>query len=117
MIVQNMSYQGSTALDFTVPKDQTLQAYEIVTEKAKQRDWGEVIQDSKVAKVSVIGAGMRTHSGVASQMFQALAREGINILMIGTSEIRISCLIEEKYAELALQTLHETFGLAKQQDN
>jgi aspartate kinase len=113
MIVQNMSHEGQTALAFTVPKDEAEMAFEIVSQLGRLRKWGEVVKDKKVAKVSAIGAGMRTSSGVASKMFQALAKEGINIIMIGTSEIRISCLIEEKYAELALQTLHEAFGLGK----
>ena len=112
MIVQNMTSDTLTAMAFTVPRDQADLAYEVVDNLAKSKGWGEVVMDKRVAKISTIGAGMRTHSGVASKMFAVLGREGINISMIGTSEIRISCLIEEKYAELALRTLHEAFGLA-----
>jgi len=73
-----------------------------------------VLGDPNIAKVSVVGVGMRSHSGVASTMFSALAKEDINILMISTSEIRISCVVEEKYAELAAQVLHSAFALDKQ---
>ncbi len=117
MIVQNVSSEGNCALAFTVPKDQVEEAYAIVKQLCQEHGWGGVLKDEKVAKVSAIGVGMRTHSGVASQMFQALAEEGINITMIGTSEIRISCLIEEKYAELALRTLHEAFRLGQPNPN
>ena len=89
-------------------------------EKAMQaaKDSGEInfhdlVADTEVAKVSVIGVGMKNHSGVASKMFAALAAENINIMMISTSEIRISCIIEEKYTELAVRVLHSAFGLDK----
>jgi len=71
----------------------------------------QIISDNKIAKISLVGVGMKTHSGVASKMFTALADEGINIMMISTSEIKISCVIEEKYTELAVRTLHDTFNL------
>jgi len=111
MIVQNMSHDGQTALAFTVPKEAADQAFDLVSTLSRKKGWGDVVKDKGVAKVSAIGGGRRTHSGVASTMFRALAKEGINILMIGTSEIRISCLIDEKYAELALRSLHQAFEL------
>jgi aspartate kinase len=77
----------------------------------------DVKLDGKIAKVSIIGAGMRSHSGIATTMFAALAHENINILMISTSEIKISCIIDEKYGELAVRTLHEAFGLGSSRDD
>ena len=98
-------------MTFTVPKSDFKKALEL--EKAVAADIGaeEVFGDENIAKVSVIGVGMKDHSGVASKMFSALARERINISMISTSEIRISCVVEEKYTELAVRVLHSAFGL------
>lgn len=111
MIIQNTRAAGKTDLTFTVPKAQFDRAMEIEKAVAAQigaeRVWGA----KDIAKVSVIGMGMRNHSGVASVMFQTLAKNNINIILITTSEIRISCAIEEKYAELAVQELHSAFGL------
>jgi aspartate kinase len=76
----------------------------------------DVKLDTKIAKVSIIGAGMRSHSGIATTMFASLARDNVNILMISTSEIKISCVIDEKYGELAVRTLHEAFGLGHQRE-
>ncbi|WP_347863392.1 aspartate kinase [Planktomarina sp.] len=115
MIVQNISEDGRTDMTFSCPTDQVLRA-----EKAMQtaKDEGtinyyDLVADEAVAKVSVVGIGMRSHAGVAAQMFRALHREGINIKVITTSEIKISVLIERKYMELAVQTLHDAFELEK----
>jgi aspartate kinase len=113
MIIQNIQPGGLTDLTFTVPKTDFKKALEIETEVAKKIHAEEVLGDENISKVSVTGVGMRNHSGVASKMFSVLANENINILMISTSEIRISCVIEEKYAELAVRVLHTAFGLDK----
>ena len=114
MIIQNTRAEGKTDLTFTVPTAEFDRAMEIEQEVAgkigAERVWGA--KDS--AKVSVIGVGMRNHSGVASVMFKTLARNNINIILITTSEIRISCAIEEKYSELAVRELHSAFGLDRE---
>jgi aspartate kinase len=111
MIIQNTRAGGQTDLTFTVPKA----SYQTALEKEKKiaREIGaeDVFGDENIAKVSVIGVGMKDHSGVASKMFTTLAAENINIILISTSEIRISCIIEEKYTELAVRVLHSAFGL------
>jgi aspartate kinase len=114
MIIQNTRAGGQTDLTFTVPKADYKQALEIEKKVAATIGAEDVFVDPHIAKVSVVGVGMKNHSGVASLMFNALAREGINIIMISTSEIRISCVIEEKYAELAVRVLHTAFGLDKE---
>jgi aspartate kinase len=111
MIIQNTRKGGLTDLTFTVPKTDYQNAMAIQEEIAKEIGAEQVIGDENIAKVSVVGVGMRSHSGVAAQMFSALAAENINIIMISTSEIKISCVIEEKYTELAVRVLHNTFGL------
>ncbi|BBO87838.1 aspartate kinase [Desulfosarcina ovata] len=111
MIIQNTRSGGQTDLTFTVPKADCTKALEIEKKVAATIDAEDVFADPNIAKVSVIGVGMKNHSGVASLMFNALARENINIIMISTSEIRISCIIEEKYTELAVRVLHTAFGL------
>ena len=111
MIIQNTRSGGETDLTFTVTKDDFERAKEISYKVAKELGAGEVLTAREIAKVSVIGLGMKSHSGVASTMFQALASENINIRLISTSEIRISCVILAKYAELAVRTLHTAFGL------
>ncbi len=111
MIIQNTRAGNMTDLTFTVPKSDFDAALEIEKKVAADIGAEDVLGDKNIAKVSVVGVGMRSHSGVASKMFAALAAEGINILMISTSEIRISCVIEEKYTELAVRTLHSAFGL------
>ncbi len=113
MIIQNTRAEGQTDLTFTVPKANFKQALDMQTTIAKDIDAEDVFGDEKIAKVSVIGVGMKDHSGVASKMFNALAKENINIMMISTSEIRISCIIEEKYTELAVRVLHSAFELDK----
>lgn len=114
MIIQNTRAGGKTDLTFTVPMAGYSKAMEIEKKVAEEINAEEVIGEKNIAKVSVIGVGMRNHSGVASIMFNALASENINIIMISTSEIRISCIIEEKYAELAVRVLHSAFGLDKE---
>ncbi|OHB26640.1 MAG: aspartate kinase [Desulfuromonadaceae bacterium GWC2_58_13] len=113
MIIQNVSHEGYTDLTFTVPKGDFKKALKIIEETAKDVGAGGVSTDENIAKVSIVGVGMRSHSGVASKMFQTLSQEGINILMISTSEIKVSCVIGAKYSELAVRVLHEAFGLAK----
>jgi len=111
MIIQNTRVEGQTDLTFTVPKDHFSTAMEIQQKVAQEIGAEDVLGDKNIAKVSVVGVGMKNHSGVASMMFSTLARENINIMMISTSEIRISCIIEEKYTELAVRVLHTAFGL------
>jgi len=114
MIIQNTRAGGQTDLTFTVPMADFKQALEIEKKIAEEIKAEDVFGDEKIAKVSVIGVGMKDHSGVASTMFAALAKENINIMMISTSEIRISCIIEEKYTELAVRVLHSAFELDKE---
>ena len=111
MIVQNTSEDGSTDLTFTVPKADFQKSLKLVSEVAKEIEAEKVLGDENIAKVSIVGVGMRNHAGVAQKMFRILADENINITMISTSEIKISCVIEEKYTELAVRVLHEAFGL------
>lgn len=111
MIIQNTRAGGKTDISFTVPKNDFEKAMAIGKRVADQIGAEDVWGDKNIAKVSVIGVGMRNHSGVAATMFSTLARENINIVLISTSEIRISCAIEEKYTELAVRVLHTTFGL------
>ena len=111
MIIQNTRAGGQTDLTFTVPKADYQRALDIEKKVAQAIGAEDVFGDPYIAKVSVIGVGMKNHSGVASLMFNALARENINIIMISTSEIRISCIVEEKYTELAVRVLHTSFGL------
>ena len=112
MIIQNVSHEGFTDLTFTVPKTDLKKALKIVEETAGDIGASGVVSDPNIAKVSIVGVGMRSHSGVASTMFQTLSQEGINIQMISTSEIKISCIVDAKYTELAVRVLHEAFGLS-----
>lgn len=112
MVVQNVGVDGTTDFTFTVAQGDLRDALEGCRAQASHLGAREVIGDSHIAKVSVVGVGMRSHAGVAARMFEALAAEGINILMISTSEIKISVVIAEKYLELAVRALHEAFGLA-----
>ena len=114
MIIQNTREEGQTDLTFTVPKSAFPDALEIERNVAKEIGADDVLGDVNIAKVSVVGVGMKNHSGVASKMFNTLAKENINIMMISTSEIRISCIIEENYTELAVRVLHTAFGLDKE---
>ncbi len=112
MIVQNVSSEGLTDFTFTVTKADLKQALLITNEVAKEIQAKNVISDENISKVSIVGLGMRSHAGVATRMFAALAANNINIQMISTSEIKIAVAIDEKYTELAVRVLHETFGLA-----
>ncbi len=115
MIVQNVSSDGkSTDISFTVPKTDAKKALAITENIAKELNAGGVDLREDIAKVSAVGVGMRTHSGVAAKMFETLANHGINIMAISTSEIKVSCLIEAKYTELAVRALHDVFGLSKE---
>lgn len=111
MIVQNTSEDGSTDITFTVPKPDFYRTMKLVSRVAQDIGAEKVLGDEDIAKVSIVGVGMRTHAGVANRMFAALAAENINIMMISTSEIKISVVIQAKYLELAVRTLHKTFGL------
>jgi len=113
MIIQNTSVHGHTDMTFTVPRGERRRATDLLAERVPEiTDGGKAVSwDDGIAKISVVGVGMRSHAGVARRMFELLASEGINIQMISTSEIKISCVIDEKYAELAMRTLHDGFGL------
>ena len=112
MIVQNTSAsEGATDITFTVPQGDLKRALEILTERKNDIKYEQLDSDPEVAKVSVIGVGMRSHAGVAQKMFEALAEKGINIQVISTSEIKVSVLIAEAYTELAVRTLHSKYGL------
>ena len=114
MIIQNQSSEGKTDFTFTVPRGDYDKAMKVMHEKVKPLiGTDDVVGDTKVSKVSVVGVGMRSHVGIASQMFRTLSEENINIQMISTSEIKISVLIDEKYMELAVRALHKAFGLEK----
>ena len=115
MIIQNISKEGFTDLTFTVPKGDLRRAIEIIEPTAKELEVPEILTDEKISKVSIIGVGMKTHAGVAAKMFQTLYDEGVNIEMISTSEIKISCVIKSKYTELAVRALHDAFGLSKEE--
>jgi aspartate kinase len=111
MIIQNVGADGTTDFTFTVHRNEYKKALEVL--KGVQAHIGarEISGDDRIAKVSAIGVGMRSHAGIASNMFRTLAEEGINIQMISTSEIKISVVIDEKYMELAVRVLHKAFGL------
>jgi aspartate kinase len=116
MIVQNQAFDGTTDLTFTVPKGDRKRACAILTDKVPQlvgASGERIAFDDEIAKVSVVGVGMRSQAGIAKTMFQLLAAENINIQLISTSEIKISCVIARKYAELAVQCLHEGFALSQ----
>lgn len=113
MIVQNISHDAHTDLTFTVSKSDYKRALKLVQETAALIEAKDVVGDPNIAKVSIVGAGMRSHAGIASRTFEVLAGEGINIQMISTSEIKISCVVDVKYYELAVRVLHEAFGLGK----
>lgn len=115
MIIQNMSQAALTDLSFTVPRADLKKAVPIIQSVAKDIEAKSVSVTEAIAKVSLIGVGMRSHSGVAAKMFEVLSCEGINIMMISTSEIKISCVIDEKYLELAMRSLHSAFDLDRAQ--
>ena len=113
MIIQNVSIEGRADVTFTVPRIDLKLALETAEKIRKDLNAREVLHDSKIAKLSAVGIGMRSHCGVAEKMFSALAKEKINIQMISTSEIKISCVIDEAHADRALRTIHTAFGLDK----
>ncbi len=118
MIIQNQSVDGLTDFSFTVHRNEYQKALAVLESKVRnQVGGGEIIGDTKICKISAVGIGMRSHVGIASQMFRTLADEGINIQMISTSEIKISVVIEDKYMELAVRALHKAFGLEQQPGN
>ena len=113
MIIQNQSVDGKTDFTFTVSRGDYQRAMAVLEAQRDELGYMRIVGDAKVSKVSAVGVGMRSHVGVASQMFRTLAEEGINIMMISTSEIKISVLIDEKYMELAVRALHKAFDLEK----
>jgi len=114
MIVQNVSSDGKDAdISFTLPRTDSKRALKLTGEIAKELGARVMTLREDLSKISIVGVGMRTHSGVAAQMFETLAKHGINIIMISTSEIKVSCIIDLKYTELAVRVLHDAFGLAE----
>jgi aspartate kinase len=111
MIIQNVGHDGTTDFSFTVNRSDFAKAQGVLESVKSHIGAREIVGDNKICKVSAVGVGMRSHPGVASQMFRALAEEGINLQMISTSEIKISVVVDEKYLELAVRVLHKTFGL------
>lgn len=111
MIIQNASEGGLTDISFTVPRSDAQQALEFARQILPELGAEDATLQTDIAKVSIVGVGMQSHSGVAARMFQALAAENINILMISTSEIKVSCVIQDRYAELAVRVLHDAFQL------
>jgi aspartate kinase len=115
VIVQNVSHDGLTDLSFTVARGDLARAMKILNEKVRPHiNCRDITGDDRMAKVSIVGMGMRSHAGIAAKMFRTLAEEGINIQMISTSEIKISVVIDEKYAELAVRVLHKAFELEQE---
>ena len=110
-IVQNVSHTRQTDISFTVPKSSLTKALEVTKKVAKKIGAGDVLDDKNIARVSIVGSGMRSYPGVAAKMFQTLAENQINIEMISTSEISISCIIDQKYSDMAVQKLHKKFDL------
>jgi aspartate kinase len=114
MIVQNVAADGATTdFTFTIHRNDYHKALEILQSSVKTFGGREILGDHNIVKLSLIGVGMRSHAGIAAKMFGALAKEGINIRMISTSEIKISVVIDEKYLELGVRTLHDAFELDK----
>lgn len=113
MIIQNISHEGLTDISFTLPKTDSKKGLKLAEKVGNEIGAKEVRMDENMSKISIVGAGMRSHSGIAAKMFRTLSEENINIIMISTSEIKISCVIEDKYTELAVRILHKAFGLEK----
>ena len=111
MIVQSVSAEGSTDMTFTVGRSDLPRAERILAERTAEIGSATVVTDPEVAKISVVGVGMRSHAGVASTMFSTLSSKGINIQVISTSEIKVSVLIAAEYTELAVRALHTAYGL------
>lgn len=116
MIVQNVGQDHLTDISFTVPRSEVRKTLRLAQAVAQKIGAGDVRSREDISKISIVGVGMRSHSGVAASMFETLAHEGINILMISTSEIKISCLIDEKYGELAARVVHQSFALDSTSD-
>ena len=114
MIVQNISRDGFTDMSFTLPRGDRARAVAALEDVARRVGAEGVQFNDRVAKISIVGVGMRSHSGVAARMFAVLSKEGVNIQMISTSEIAVSCVVDDKYAELAVRTLHEAFELGRE---
>ncbi len=114
MIIQNAHEGGLTDMTFTVPKADYERAMEILHKVAREIQAQTVTGDQEIAKISIVGLGMRNHAGIASTMFQIMSREGINMMMVSTSEIKVSVVIAEKYTELAVRALHDAFALDKE---
>jgi aspartate kinase len=115
MIIQNASEGGLTDISFTVSRSDAQQALGLARQSLAELGAAEATLQTNIAKVSIVGAGMQSHAGVAARMFEALAAETVNILMISTSEIKISCVIEDKYTELAVRVLHDAFQLEREE--
>lgn len=113
MIIQTTGHDGKTTLDFTVSKDELADAHDTLKPFVNGQEIAEITTDDSISKVSVVGVGMKSHSGVASKAFETMAKENINIMMISTSEIKVSMIIAQKYSELAVQSLHEAYELDK----
>ena len=113
MIVQNVSHTRKTDISFTVNKANLAKTVKVTKEIAKKLGIGDILEDQDIARISIVGVGMKSHSGVAATMFDTLAKNKINIEMISTSDISISCIIQKKFAEIAVCALHQKFGLAK----
>lgn len=111
MIVQNVAHDNTTDFTFTVHRNDYQAAMLVLENTSREIGAREVVGDTNITKVSIVGVGMRSHAGVASRMFESLAKESINIQMISTSEIKVSVVIEEKYLELAVRSLHTAFEL------
>lgn len=111
MIIQTLGHDGKTNLDFTVPKTELIDAKKVVETFISEGEISEASYDEKICKVSIVGVGMKSHTGVAAKAFQTMAAENINIMMISTSEIKVSMVIDEKYAELAVRSLHSAYSL------
>jgi aspartate kinase len=111
MIVQNVGHDGMTDFSFTVHRNDFQKALDVLKPVCTHIKAREIVSGDKIAKVSIVGVGMRSHAGIASTAFRALAEEGINIQMISTSEIKVSVVIDEKYTELAVRVLHKVFNL------
>ena len=115
MIVQNIAEDATTDFTFTVNRNDYPRAKAILEQTCGEMGARRVTGDDAIVKVSIVGVGMRSHAGIASTMFKTLAEEGINIRMISTSEIKISVVVDEKYLELAVRSLHKAFGLAQKE--
>ncbi len=115
MIVQNISHDGKFAdISFTLPNSDTVKALNVTKKISEELSAKEVAVNEDIAKISIVGVGMRSHSGIAAKMFQTLSENNINIMMISTSEIKVSCIVDAKYTELAVRALHDAFGLDRE---